>query len=158
MRKKGCELTWLQEIVRWLYCLELVCDITWIFDEKGPEEKTEEEGENIGDAADTTDHPRHGTQSPEGGREVILWIAIVMSTKEIADLFLSEFLGFYRLRDLHVLVKHIRGILPNPKGSHKKNNHWICDHDHTSPDPPPSFLKTVIALGYFFCTVFWSFG
>ena len=36
----------------------------------------------------------------------------------------------------------------------KKNNHWICDHDHTSPDPPPSFLKTVIALGNFFSRSF----
>ena len=35
-----------------------------------------------------------------------------------------------------------------------KNNHWICDHDHTSPDPPPSFLKTVIAFGYFFAQFF----
>ena len=36
----------------------------------------------------------------------------------------------------------------------KKKNHWICDHDHTSPDPPPSFLETVIALGYFFSRSF----
>ena len=43
---------------------------------------------------------------------------------------------------------HIGTSLGKPS---KKNNHWICDHDHTSPDPPPSFLKTVTALGdYFF--------
>ena len=36
----------------------------------------------------------------------------------------------------------------------KKKTHWICDHDHTSMDPPPSFLRTVIALGYFFRVVF----
>ena len=28
-------------------------------------------------------------------------------------------------------------------------NHWICDHDHTWPYPPPSFWRTVIALGFF---------
>ena len=91
--------------------------MTWIFDKKGPEEETEEEGENIGDAADTTDHTRHCTQSPEGGREVILCTEKVMSTKDISDYFFSssEFLGFYRLRDLNVLVRQIQGILHNPK-------------------------------------------
>ena len=32
----------------------------------------------------------------------------------------------------------------------KKQKHFICDHDHTLTDPPPSFFKTVIASGYFF--------
>ena len=39
-----------------------------------------------------------------------------------------------------------------------KKPHLICDHDHTLPDPPPSFLRTVIALGYYFlwrCLINW---
>jgi hypothetical protein len=75
-------------------CLELVCEMTWIFDKKGPEEETEEEGENIGDAADTTDHTRHCTQSPEGGREVILCTEKVISTKDISDYFFFLFIVF----------------------------------------------------------------
>ena len=38
-------------------------------------------------------------------------------------------------------------------GSHKKN-HWICDHDHTSSDPPTLFFRTVILFGYFFWAIF----
>ena len=40
------------------------------------------------------------------------------------------------------------------KGGFQKKNHWICDHDHTSTDPQPSFLRTGIALGHFFSGIF----